>query len=272
MPNSSATGRAVARIQPGRQEGSRAAAEAQDGGYSDVSVFLSGRPMWVNPELNASDAFVAAFLPGGEGGGIADVIFRKARRARALRFPRQAELQLAQARRPDAAQRRRQGLRPAVRLRLWAALRQKGDLPKLSEERPKGGGLPEGVLFGRGTVPQGWSFAFEPASGGQMKGIDRRRRRIRGSSVWTGNGPATAAIHANPPLDLSRETTGQLSLVIDYRVDQPADRAGDARHGRRSRCRSADVLRCGSRRAMADADAARSAALPGAAATPMMAS
>src|SRR5690606_21624181 len=25
-----------------------------------VSVFLSGRPMWVNPELNASDAFVAA--------------------------------------------------------------------------------------------------------------------------------------------------------------------------------------------------------------------
>ena len=39
-----------------------------------VSVFLSGRPMWVNPELNASDAFVAAWLPGSEGGGIADVL------------------------------------------------------------------------------------------------------------------------------------------------------------------------------------------------------
>ncbi len=39
-----------------------------------VSVFLSGRPLWVNPELNASDAFVAAWLPGTEGGGVADVL------------------------------------------------------------------------------------------------------------------------------------------------------------------------------------------------------
>ncbi|WP_374763752.1 glycoside hydrolase family 3 protein [Yunchengibacter salinarum] len=39
-----------------------------------VSVFLSGRPMWVNPELNASDAFVAAWLPGSEGAGVADVL------------------------------------------------------------------------------------------------------------------------------------------------------------------------------------------------------
>jgi beta-glucosidase len=41
-----------------------------------VSVFLSGRPLWVNKELNASDAFIAAWLPGTEGAGIADVIFK----------------------------------------------------------------------------------------------------------------------------------------------------------------------------------------------------
>ena len=45
-------------------------------GIPVVSVFLSGRPMWVNPELNASDAFVAAWLPGTEGGGVADVLFK----------------------------------------------------------------------------------------------------------------------------------------------------------------------------------------------------
>ena len=39
-------------------------------GIPVVSVFLSGRPLWVNPEINASDAFVAAFLPGSEGGGV----------------------------------------------------------------------------------------------------------------------------------------------------------------------------------------------------------
>jgi beta-glucosidase len=43
-----------------------------------VSVFISGRPMWVNREINASDAFVAAWLPGSEGEGIADLLFRRA--------------------------------------------------------------------------------------------------------------------------------------------------------------------------------------------------
>jgi beta-glucosidase len=45
-------------------------------GIPTVSVFLSGRPLWVNREINASDAFVAAWLPGSEGEGIADVLLR----------------------------------------------------------------------------------------------------------------------------------------------------------------------------------------------------
>ncbi|GAA74241.1 MAG: glycoside hydrolase family 3 C-terminal domain-containing protein [Colwellia sp.] len=47
-------------------------------GINVVSVFISGRPMWVNSELNASDAFVAAWLPGTEGGGVADVLLKTA--------------------------------------------------------------------------------------------------------------------------------------------------------------------------------------------------
>lgn len=43
-------------------------------GIPVVAVFLSGRPMWVNPELNVADAFVAAWLPGSEGVGVADVL------------------------------------------------------------------------------------------------------------------------------------------------------------------------------------------------------
>jgi beta-glucosidase len=41
-----------------------------------VAVFISGRPMWVNPELNHSDAFVVAWLPGSEGAGVADLLFK----------------------------------------------------------------------------------------------------------------------------------------------------------------------------------------------------
>ncbi|WP_440874129.1 glycoside hydrolase family 3 N-terminal domain-containing protein [Thalassotalea sp. PLHSN55] len=40
-----------------------------------VALFLSGRPLWMNRVINASDAFVAAWLPGSEGVGVSDVIF-----------------------------------------------------------------------------------------------------------------------------------------------------------------------------------------------------
>ncbi len=43
-------------------------------GVPTVAVFLSGRPMWVNREMNAADAFVASWLPGSEGAGVADVL------------------------------------------------------------------------------------------------------------------------------------------------------------------------------------------------------
>jgi beta-glucosidase len=46
-------------------------------GIPVVAVFLTGRPLWITPELETSDAFVVAWLPGTEGGGIADVLFRK---------------------------------------------------------------------------------------------------------------------------------------------------------------------------------------------------
>jgi beta-glucosidase len=50
----------------------------QADGIKVVSLFISGRPLWVNPELNASDAFVAVWLPGSEGAAVADVIMAKA--------------------------------------------------------------------------------------------------------------------------------------------------------------------------------------------------
>ncbi|HET6316228.1 MAG TPA: glycoside hydrolase family 3 protein, partial [Chloroflexota bacterium] len=56
----------------------RAVLEAVSGqGVPVVTVLLSGRVLYTNAEINLSDAFVAAWLPGTEGGGIADVLFRK---------------------------------------------------------------------------------------------------------------------------------------------------------------------------------------------------
>ena len=47
----------------------------QERGIPIVTVLVSGRPLVVNAELEASDAFVAAWLPGSEGQGVADVLF-----------------------------------------------------------------------------------------------------------------------------------------------------------------------------------------------------
>ena len=45
-----------------------------------VAVLLSGRPLWMNRELAVADAFVAAWLPGSEGNGVADVLIGDAKR------------------------------------------------------------------------------------------------------------------------------------------------------------------------------------------------
>ncbi len=43
-----------------------------------ITVLLSGRPVYANDLLNLSDAFIAAWLPGTEGKGVTDVLFRNA--------------------------------------------------------------------------------------------------------------------------------------------------------------------------------------------------
>ena len=50
-------------------------ARYHDAGQRVVTVLVSGRPLLVNEELERSTAFVAAWLPGSEGRGIAEVLF-----------------------------------------------------------------------------------------------------------------------------------------------------------------------------------------------------
>ncbi len=65
-------------FQPGNKTSLALLKKLEADGVPVVSVFLSGRPLWVNPEMNASKAFVAAWLPGSEGDGIADVLLTAA--------------------------------------------------------------------------------------------------------------------------------------------------------------------------------------------------
>jgi beta-glucosidase len=50
-------------------------AKLKKAGVPVITVLLSGRPLILDSALDASDAFVAAWLPGSEGQGVADVLF-----------------------------------------------------------------------------------------------------------------------------------------------------------------------------------------------------
>ena len=52
--------------------------DLKDQGVPVVAVLLSGRPLAVPEFLKEADAFVAAWLPGSEGAGVADVLLRDA--------------------------------------------------------------------------------------------------------------------------------------------------------------------------------------------------
>jgi beta-glucosidase len=190
-------------------------------GVPVVAVFLSGRPMWVNAELNASDAFVAAFLPGSEGGGIADVLFRKPDGS--INHDFRGKLSYSWPRRADQTPLNRGDAHydPLFPYGYGLTYADRGSLPRLPEERPANAGMPEGVFFARGGLPQGWTFQIQPAGAGQERRIDRRAQEDARSFTWPGGRETRLVLQAGDPVDLSRETTGQLSLVFDYRVDAP---------------------------------------------------
>jgi len=208
-------------------------------GVPVVAVFLSGRPLWVNAELNASDAFVAAFLPGSEGGGVADVLFARPDGRVAHDFT--GRLSFSWPKRPDQYRlnRRDPGYDPLFAYGYGLRYARGGSVPVLDENRPEGMDMgASGPLFGAGRMPDGWSFALAegdatPAralgnaattAGGAlaMAGVDRAAQEDARRLSWTGTAPAEARIDAAAPLDLARESNGELSLLIEYRLDTPA--------------------------------------------------
>lgn len=205
-------------------------------GIPVVAVFLSGRPMWVNPEINASDAFVAAFLPGSEGGGVADVLFADA--AGKARNDFKGKLSYSWPKRVDQSPLNRGDANydPLFAYGFGLTYADAGNLALLSEERPAGGRTgADGVLFGRGAVPGGWSLGLREEGGpaspvtgnagatgtGRLRvaGVDRRAQEDARRFTWSGQGWAAAQILAAQPIDLTREANGELSLVLEYRVD-----------------------------------------------------
>lgn len=200
-------------------------------GIRTVAVFLSGRPLWVNPQINASDAFVAAWLPGSEGGGVADVLFGKADFKGMLPFswPKKAtqfELNIGDA-----------NYDPLFPYGFGLRYARPTKTPMLSEESGLAAGaeLPTGTWFARGKIPPGLQLnlgtsgamipvttASATTANGWLKAsaVDRNAQEDARRLIWSGGGGASALVQSSAPIDLSRETNGAVAVEIDVRVNE----------------------------------------------------
>jgi beta-glucosidase len=206
-------------------------------GIPVVAVFLSGRPMWVNRELNAADAFVAAWLPGSEGGGVADVLF--ARRDGTPNHDFKGKLPFAWPRSPLQTTSQPGSQPPLFPCGYGLTYANEGALPQLSENVPAQptGSTSARTYFAAGKTGHGWTLAVREGEGAhtvlnagvgtsptgalRVTAVDRAAQEDARLASWSGGRVATLALESATPVDLQREANGQLSLAFDYRVDTP---------------------------------------------------
>ena len=213
-------------FEPGDKQALAMLKKLKAAGVPTVSVFLSGRPMWVNPEMNQSDAFVAAWFPGSEGAGIADVLIggkRDFTGKLAFSWPKTAAQFVLNRGAPDYD--------PLFPFGYGLSYAQGGNVPPLSEVAGIDASLSNtSLFFARGRVPAPFQLTLDPSI--SRAAVDSATAQ-EGAVQLTWKGKGTAKI-TGPDLALTRETNGDLNLQVTYRVDKaPAGAVGLALGGGR---------------------------------------
>ncbi len=182
-----------------------------------VSVFLSGRPLWCNQEINDSDAFIAAWLPGTEGGGIADMLFRsnpayEFKGKLSFSWPSRAIVQKDNSPLFDLGY----GLN-------YDSEKHVESLPEIEDPELS---QPESteIYYAKGTTVNPWALWI--AVGNNLKKIEGYPFENKSISVgkvdhlaqedalqidWI-DGSSNISIRADQPIDLSRQSNGALEL------------------------------------------------------------
>lgn len=203
----------------------------QSEGIPVVSVFLTGRPLWVNPEINASDAFVVAWLPGSEGAGVADVLFRGEDGDIVYDFT--GKLSFSWPAHADQTPLNRGGERePLFPYGYGLSYADEGNLGSLSEDS----GLAEAQAQSRlplfdSRPMEPWQLVLSDVSersrvmtgseatlpGVEVTAVDREFQEDSRQLSWTGAGPAEVALRSEGRVDLSAYRNGGI-LLIDLKI------------------------------------------------------
>lgn len=180
-----------------------------------VSVLLSGRPLWMNPEINASDAFVAAWLPGTAGAGVADVIISKADGTPNFDFKGKLSFSWPKTALQTDLNLGDENYDPLFAFGYGLTYDDDGSLATLKEDSGiEEAGTDIGIFFAKGLSPEPWRFELDP--GITSKGVDKEAQEDAIELEWTKS--ATASI-VGDPVDFSREMNGDVALSFSYKVE-----------------------------------------------------
>lgn len=218
-------------------------------GIPTVSVFLSGRPLWTNPEINASDAFVAAWLPGTEGGGVSDVLISDAGGKPVRDFTGKLSFSWPKSAAGAPLNRGQAGYDPQFAYGYGLTYAAPATVGLLSEDSGVAGDISSiDRYFVEGRFVAPWGLALRDGGGELWLGGDARGASPRGgvtslpadgltqesarSLVFAAEGGQ--AIIVGPAVDLQRQANGELTLAFRYRVDARPEKSvalmlGDAR-------------------------------------------
>ncbi|MBL8550256.1 MAG: exo 1,3/1,4-beta-D-glucan glucohydrolase [Hyphomonadaceae bacterium] len=194
-----------------------------------IAVFISGRPLYVTPEINASNAFVAAWLPGSEGGGVADLLFRSA-----ANYDFRGKLSFSWPRAPDQSPLNvgDANYDPLFAFgygMTYAEPRNLGLLPEAQASAADAVRIDR--YFETGAPASGWKLSlYGPGASRDVEtpsaaipglALTRVDRGVQEGALalrWDGAARSGVAI-AGRQIDLSRQTNGDMTLVVDLRVD-----------------------------------------------------
>jgi beta-glucosidase len=213
-------------------------------GVPVVAVMITGRPLYVNPALNAADAFVVAWLPGSEGGGLADVLVGDA--AGKPRFDFAGKLPAAW---PKTASMADGALYPFGYGLTYASPRQAWKaVPELADSA----GGDARMLFANGVPAASWSLHVGNVNGSDEKRITtvpadalagRTRVTAVDAAVQEGarrfvisGGESATSLSTVDTKDFTRESNGDVLLLFTLKVADAPDSASVALRCAGSNC------------------------------------
>lgn len=195
-------------------------------GIPVVAVMMSGRPLYVNPQINAADAFVAAWLPGSEGEGVADVLTGKGDFTGKLSFswpkrPDQTPLNVGD---KDYAPQFAYGFGLS-----YAAPTETPQLPEVADTTKYG---ERNVYFSQGTFWNGYHLTLSDDAQHRMDYVGSQATlygtvaltvspQADGAvkAVWNGKARAALEVGADTPSDIAREANGAMMIALSIRVN-----------------------------------------------------